>query len=232
MRATIQLMKYTIRQIAIVITFLVSPAAFAQSLDDVVGHVMKQYGGIPTWQKVSTIRETGKVVPAMRKGDGAMTRFWQKPDKLRVEIVYPTRTELRVIDGDHGTNNGKDVSGDQLDGMKLQAARLALPLLLFDKRASLHDLGMRDGFRAIEIPLSSSLTVTVDIDPKRWHIVRSTGKTAGLDFVVDYSDFQRVHGLLFAFTEAGTAQGMPTAKTTIDSVAINGPAVPVPTPAK
>lgn len=225
-------MKSALRQIVVTFIFLATPAAFAQSLDDVVASVMKEYGGAPAWQKVTTIRESGKVVPAMRKGDGAMTRFWQKPDKLRIEIVYPEKTELRVVDGDHGTNNGKEVSGPGLDAMKSQAARIALPLLLVDKKASLHDLGMRDGFRAIEIPLSSTLTVTIDIDPKSWHIVRSTGKTTGMDFVVDYSDFRRVDGLLFAFSESGTAQGMPTAKTTIDSIVINGPATPPPPAAK
>jgi hypothetical protein len=220
------------RKLALIATILIAPVALSQSLDDVVGNVMKEYGGTAAWQKVTTIRETGKVVPAMRKGDGATTRTWQKPDKLRVEIVYPTRTELRVIEGDHGTNNGHEVSSDQLDGMKQQVARLALPLLLVEKRTSLRDVGMRDGFRAIEIPLSASLTVTVDIDPKSWHIVRSTGKTSGLEFVVDYSDFRRVDGLLFAFAEGGMAQGMPTAKTTLDAIVINGPAAPPPPAAK
>jgi hypothetical protein len=168
----------------------------------------------------------------MGSGNGAATRSWQKPDKLRIEIVYPARTELRVLDGDHGTNNGKEVSGPGLDAMKLQAARLALPLLLIEKRASLHDAGMDGSFRVIEVPLSASLTVTIDIDPKTWHIVRSTGKTSGMDFVVDYNDFRRVDGLLFAFSESGMAQGTPTAKTTLDAIVINGPATPPPPAAK
>jgi len=214
------------------IALVTSPAASAQSLDVVVGNVMKEYGGTAAWQKVTTIRETGKVVPAMRKGDGATTRFWQRPDKLRIEIVYPTEREVRVVDGDHGRRNDKDVTGPSLDAMKLQAARLALPLLLVEKRVSLRDAGVRDGFRAIEIPLSASLTVTVDIDPKSWHVVRTTGKTTGLEFVVDYSDFRRVDGLLFAFAEGGMAQGMPTAKTTLDAIVINGAAAPPPPAAK
>jgi hypothetical protein len=214
------------------LSFFLAPHAFAQSLDDVVGSVLKEYGGAAAWQKVTTIRETGTVVPAMGKGDGATTRFWQKPDKLRIEIVYPARTELRILDGDHGTNNGKDVTGPGLDAMKLQAARLALPLLLIEKRATLHDAGMSGGFRVIEIPLSASLTVSMDIDPKTWHIVRSTGKTTGMDFVVDYNDFRRVDGLLFAFGESGMAQGTPTAKTTIGAIVINGPATPPPPAAK
>jgi hypothetical protein len=223
-------MRNTAAVATLALSLILAPHVFAQSLDDVVGNVMKEYGGVPAWQKVTTIRETGTVVPAMRKGDGAVTRFWQKPDKLRVEIVYPERTELRVVDGDHGTNNGKEVTGPGLDAMKLQASRLALPLLLVEKRATLKDIGIRDGFRAIEIPLSSSLTVTIDIDPKSWHIVRSTGKTMGMDFVVDYNDFRRVGGLLFAFTESGMAQGTPTAKTTIGAIVVNGPEAP-PAPA-
>jgi hypothetical protein len=169
-------------------------------------------------------------VPLMRKGDGKLTRTWQGPGKLNVEIAYPTNTEVRIVDGDHGTRNGTEVTGGNLDGMKLQAARLELPMLLAIKRASLKDLGTKDGIRAIEIPLSETLALTVNIDPKTWHILRSTGKASGLEFVVDYSDFRRVDGLLFPFAEAGMAQGTPTANTKIDAIAIN-PAPPPP-PAK
>src|SRR5438045_2422931 len=101
-------MQNTAAAATLALSFFLAPHALAQSLDDVAGNVLKEYGGAAAWQKVTTIRETGTVVPAMGKGDGAATRFWQKPDKLRVEIVYPTRTELRVVAGDHGTNNGKE----------------------------------------------------------------------------------------------------------------------------
>jgi len=225
-------MRKTAALATLTLSLLLTPHAFAQSLDDVVGSVLKEYGGAAAWQKVTTIRETGTVVPAMGSGNGATTRSWQKPDKLRIEIVYPTRTELRVVDGDQGTNNGKEVTGPGLDAMKLQAARLALPLLLIEKRASLRDAGTNNSFRVIEVPLTASMTVSMDIDPKSWHIVRSTGKTTGMDFVVDYNDFRRVDGLLFAFTESGMAQGTPTAKTTLGAIVINGPAAPPPPAAK
>jgi outer membrane lipoprotein-sorting protein len=220
------------RKLLLLAALLFAAGAHAQSLDDVVSNVMKEYGGLPAWQKVTSLGETGTVVPMMRKGDGKMTRFWQKPDKLRIEIVYPTNSEVRVVDGDHGTRNDKEVTGGSLDAMKLQAARLALPTLLAEKRASLHDLGLHDGLHAVEIPLSATLTLTVTIDPKTWHIVRSTGKASGLEFIVDYSDFRRVNGLLFPFAEAGSAQGMPTATTKIESVVINAPPAPPPPPAK
>jgi outer membrane lipoprotein-sorting protein len=168
----------------------------------------------------------------MRKGDGKVIRFWQKPDKLRFDVTYPTNHEVRVVDGDKGTRNDKEVTGPSLDAMKLQAARLALPLLLADKRASLHDLGTKDGIRTIEIPLSASLTLTVTVDQKSWHILRSAGKAGELEFVVDYSDFRRVGGLLFPLAEAGMAQGTPTANTKLDTIEINAAAAQTPAAAQ
>ena len=209
------------RKLTILAALLVAVSAQAQSLDDVVSNVMKEYGGKAAWAKVTSLRETGTVVPVMRKGDGKLTRTWSGPGKLNVEIVYPTETEVRIVDGDHGTRNGKDVTGGSLDAMKLQAARLELPMLLVTKRATLKDLGTKDGIRAIEIPLSETLSLTVNIDPKTSHILRSTGKASGLEFVVDYSDFRRVGGLLFSFAEAGMAMGMPTANTKFDAIVIN-----------
>jgi len=209
------------RKLTILAALLVAASASAQSLDDVVSKVMKEYGGKAAWAKVTSLHETGTVVPVMRKGDGKLTRTWSGPGKLNVEIVYPTETEVRIVDGDHGTRNGKEATGGNLDGMKLQAARLELPMLLVTKRAALKDLGTKDGVRAVEIPLSETLTLTVNIDPKTSHILRSTGKASGLEFVVDYSDFRRVDGLLFPFAEAGMAMGMPTANTKFDSVVIN-----------
>jgi outer membrane lipoprotein-sorting protein len=220
------------RKLFVLAALLTASAVHAQSLDDVVSNVMKEYGGTPAWQKVTSLRESGTVVPVMRKGDGKVIRFWQKPDKLRFDVTYPTEREVRVVDGDHGTRNDKEVTGPSLDAMKLQAARLALPLLLVEKRAALHDLGAKDGVRSIEIPLSASLTLTVNVDTKTSHIVRSTGKAGELEFVVDYSDFRRVGGLLFPFAEAGMAQGMPTANTKLDTIEINAPSAPPPPAAK
>ena len=215
------------RKLFLLSALLIAGSAHAQSLDDVVSNVMKEYGGEAAWKKVLHVHAYGTVVPAMRKGDGKMKRVWGKPDRLLIEIQYPTEREVRFIEGDHGTRNDKEVTGASLDGMKLQVARLALPYLLVEKRASLHDLGTKDGIRSIEIPLPASLTLTVSIDTKTWHIVRTSGKASGLEFVTDYSDFRRVGPLLFPFAETGTAQGMPTATIKIDTVLFNDLSAPV-----
>ena len=181
-------------------------AALNNNLDDLIARVMKTYGGADAWSKVTGFHQTGTVIPAMRPGEGKLTRDFQRPDKLRVEIVYPASTETRVLDGDHGTQNGKDSTGMGLDAMRLQAARLALPALLIEKRETLRQVNDH----VIEIPLASSMTLTVEVDPQTGHIVRSTGKAAGVEFSTAYSDFREVDGLLFAFREENSASGTKT----------------------
>jgi hypothetical protein len=181
-------------------------AALNNNLDNLIARVMTTYGGAAAWSKVTGLHETGTVIPAMRPGEGKLTRDWQRPDKLRVEIVYPTSTEVRVVDGDHGTQNGKDASGMGLDAMRLQAARLSLPELLIEKRETLRQMGDS----VIEIPLAPSMTLTVEVDPETGHIIKSTGKASGIEFSTSYTDFRNVDGLLFAFREENSAAGMKT----------------------
>ena len=182
-------------------------AALNNNLDDLIARVMTAYGGAAAWSKVTGFHETGTVTPAMRPDEGKLTRDFQRPDKLRVEIVYPTNTEVRVLDGDHGTQNGKDASAMGLDAMRLQAARLALPQLLIEKRQTLRQL---ENQNVIEIPLTPSMTLTVEIDPATGRIVKSTGKATGVEFSTSYSDFRTVDGLLFAFREENSAGNTKT----------------------
>ncbi len=102
-----------------------------------------------------------------------------------------------------------------LDAMRLQAARLVAPLLLLEKKSSLHATG-----NSIEIALSPSMTLTLEIDPQSGHIVRSTSKTSGTEFSTDYSDFRIVDGLLFALREENTAGGTKTGTNEISKVEV------------
>jgi len=196
---------------------LLLAAALNNPVDDLVAKIVSAYGGAAAWEKVTSFREIGTVTPAMRPGQGKLTREWQRPDKLRVEIVYPSSTELRVIDGDRGTQNGKEATGMGLDAMRLQAARLALPQLLLEKRKTLRDLGGNQ----IEVPVTSSMAIVIQIDPQSGHILKSTGKAPGVEFSTEYSEFRTVDGLLFAFREENSAQGMKTGTNEISKVEIS-----------
>ncbi|HJT17271.1 MAG TPA: hypothetical protein VJ853_07780 [Thermoanaerobaculia bacterium] len=186
---------------------------FAASLQSLADKVIAAYG---PWQNVTAIRQTGRVVPAMRPDEGKLTREWQRSDKLRVDIAYPSHTEVRVVDGDHGTQNGKEASGMGLDAMRLQAARIAAPLLLVEKRKELRSAGEN----AIEIPLDGKMSVTIEVDPASGHILKSIGRAEGIEFTTSYTDFHTVDGLLFAFKETNTAMGTTTATNELTKIEV------------
>jgi hypothetical protein len=208
------------KRLAVIAALLLPPAALASDLDALVSKVVDAYGGGAAWAKVTRIEARGRVVPAMRNGPGTMTRVWHGTDNLRVEIAYPDKTEVRALEDGKGTNNGRASSAMELDGMRLQAARLALPLLLVQHKGSLRDLGTHDNVRSIEIALDAPLTMTVDIDPATSRIVRSVGKSKDVAFGTAYSDFRTVNGLLIPFHEENSAMGMKTADIFLESVEI------------
>ena len=207
------------KPIAALLLALLAFPAFASDFTKLVDGVITTYGGAAAWKKVKAIHETGDVDAI--GGHATMTRTWESGRKLRVEIVYPDRTEVRDLDGDRGTRNGKPVMGPPLDGMTLQWARMAIPALLVERRAQLRDLGTREGLHLIEIPLNDFLTITAAIDPKTFHIVRSASKGTGggqtIEFVTEYSDLRKSDGLLIAFGEENFAQGTKTATTKLTS---------------
>jgi hypothetical protein len=192
---------------------LIATAAHVDLVDDVIN----AYGGADAWSKVKSFRQTGTVASPMRPAPGQATRLWTRPDKLTIEIVYPTSKETRIVDGDHGTQNGKEASGTGLAGMRLQAARLALPALLIDRRA---DVKVREG-NVLEVAIAPAMTVTMEIDPKTNRVLRSVGKAEGIEFATTYGDFKSVNGLLFPFSEENFANGTKTATTTLTKVEIN-----------
>src|SRR5439155_18322994 len=128
---------------------LIASTASAGIVDDVIA----AYGGADAWKKVKSFRQVGTVGSPMRPAPGEVTRLWTRPDKLTIEIVYPTSKETRIVDGDHGTQNGKEASGMGLAAMRLQAARLAPPALLIDRKA---DVKVRDG-NVLEVAIAPAM---------------------------------------------------------------------------
>jgi hypothetical protein len=210
---------------ATLILALLATAASAAPLDDRIARIVAAYGGERALGRLQAFRETGTL--DSRQGVARTVRLFAPPDRLRVEIEYPSgESEVRVLEGPHGFRNGEMVAGPARDAMLLQAARLELPGILLRKRKELVDLGdvQRDGrtLHAIGVPLESGINLAVAIDPRTSRIVRSEGSLPGhgmqIRFATTYSEFRSVGGLLFAFREESFVSGERTGTTRLDRI--------------
>jgi hypothetical protein len=201
------------RALLAVLILVFATAAYADLADDVIA----AYGGAAAWQKVKSFRQSGTVASPMWPAPGNVTRTWTRPDKLTFEAVYPDKKETRVVDGAHGTMNGKEVSDNNVAAMRLQAARLALPALLLDHRAEVKTVDAK----TLEVPIAPMLSVIMEVDPKTHRVTRTVSKGPAFEFSTAYSDFRSVDGLLFAFSEDNYANTTKTATTTLTKIEIN-----------
>lgn len=199
---------------------LVCSLAAPANLDALVGRIIQAYGGKAALRRARVVRQIG-TLETMR-GLAKTGRYFAAPDRLRVEIEYPQGGgEVRVLDGARSFRNGEPVSGPPREAMILQAARLALPGLLLQRK--LVDLGevRREGkrLRAIGVPLDDGLSLAIAVDPKSGLILRSEGQLPeGVRFATVYSGFRKVNGVLFAFREENFASGQQTGETRLQQI--------------
>ena len=140
------------------------------------------HGGRPALARLSAFRQVGRTVSTMRGGaSGRLTRVFQSPGRLRVEIAYPgAAPEVRLLDGPEAWKDGRPAEGPLRAAMVLQAARLVLPWLLLERAADVRDLGSEtaaDGRRrrVLGLALEPDLALLVELDVESGHILHSRG---------------------------------------------------------
>ncbi|MCL7978094.1 MAG: hypothetical protein M8863_12345 [marine benthic group bacterium] len=200
------------------------------AVEALVDLAIRAYGGEEALAAAGQVVQRGSVTSTMRGGiGGRLVRVYERPIRLRVEIDYPgAETEVRILDGGRGWRNGGEASGPMYRSMLLQAARLGMPAVLSEFRASLEDRGTvaREGRerRMLALSFHRGLEVIAEIDPETGHVLRSEGTISSPDgevtlrFATEYSDFREVEGILVPFHEVNWAQGRRTGETQLESV--------------
>ena len=198
-----------------------------------VQQVVDAYGGRAALEQVKAYRMDGRIVAGMQGREGPMSRLFQRPGRLRIELRYTDGTETRIVNAERGWRGvGGDVNavtGPMLGAMVLQAARADLPLFLLTHLDSVRavDPLERDSLRleGVEVACGAGRQMRAYIDPVTHHILVShsrlvTGGRSTL-FQTEYSDFRKVGSVVFAFHEENFASGMATGTTTVERVTLN-----------
>ena len=213
-------------QIAMLAAMLLLPwrAAAAQKpepgIADIVSRVVDAYGGEKAMRAMHGYYATGNQWAAQSDEPMRAERWFARPDRLRLDLDYPDHHEIRITDGDVGWlgSSPRDLAPAvpvRLLAMRLQTARLDLPLRLLEHRDEIEGRGAdAEGRSVLRIPIDATLHIDYHVDPETWRITRvTTGMShPSLEFVADYDQFRTVDGVLVPFREVTYAGGTLTSK--------------------
>lgn len=207
-----------------------SEAKARAEIHDVVQEILHAYGGAAALGKVRAYRAEGILTATDHREQGDIVRWFERPDRLRVEMRYPDRGEVRVAAGDEGWGGPDDrqlqpIAGPLLESLRLQAARLDLPLRLAEQESSLVWTDPDDKGRSVlRLSLSGGMLLDYHVSPKKHRIERVSMRLSGpapMELAADLSEFRWVHGILFPFREDAYAGRVKTAIVRLRSVKIN-----------
>lgn len=220
------------RHFLLILGLCLSGAARAD-LGGFLDEVVAAHGGGET---PTAIHERGST-ESQRRGTGPVERWWQAPDRFRIEIAYPGAPESRLLRGAEAWQQGQPASPAFHGAVLLQAARMALPWRLRDNAAQVTDLGtvpLANGkqVRSLEWRVREGIRMIVEIDPETRLIMRSRGvltiNNASMEFATGYEEYRMVAGRRIAMSERHFAMGQYIGRTVLESVEF--PAVlPAPT---
>lgn len=200
-------------------------------IESVVSAVLAAYGGEANIRRVRAYRASGTITAIQDQTVGTTVRCYQRPDRLRVELRYPERGQVRVTRGDQGWAGRDDTQltpagSPFVESMRLQAAGLDIPLRLFEERAALVQRSDdAEGRRVLRSLLDRGLVLDYHIHPDTYRVEEVTlwmnGEASSLAVRVAMSEFRWVDGVLFPFKETVEANDQAAAEVRLREVELN-----------
>ena len=204
------------------------PVRAEEDLAAVLARTKEKYGGDALPADGTLLRSSGTMMSSGRSMQGKILREAAWPSYLRVEIDYDDGTrETRLMLDDEGWRDGEPATGPLVLAMKLQSARLSLPMILWWRHDALTDLGpatREDGVavRRLRIGLDEALALFVEIETSTGKILRSAGVMsmggAQMSFGAVYSEFRQFGELTWPTHEDQSAMGRGIGWTRIDTL--------------
>lgn len=199
-----------------------------------IAQVIDAYGGSKALANVRTVFASGHISAFMQGDEGTSTRWFQRPRKLRAQLVYNKSAELRIINGKKGwrSSNGKppvEVIGPPFLGMVYQYKYLDLPFGFLDNEFSVRLLPRETlNGRTVDVLQLSDQEgppMRLYIDGETHLIARVAGSfsfgSMGTELAAEFSDFRTVAGVKFPFTIVNYGGDNKIAETRLDELRLN-----------
>jgi hypothetical protein len=202
----------------------------ASDVQTILDQLISSYGGEQNLRKMDSMVQEWDMVALMSKRQGTDIRSIQAPNKLRVDLNYPSKSETRILNGDSayvifGDAAPEAVSGIQKDAMRLQLMRLYSPLMLRNKIRSVSLIEQGD-LLALSL-VENGVHAHYMVNKENWRIEKVAGTLlmngGEIQFLTEYSDFAMVEGVLVHHSENKFAGGVNTAKLQLRKITFDAP---------
>ena len=210
---------------------LAAPGGVRQAgvVDTLLDAMAEAHGGSERMRAIQAIRMEG-TLRTPDGGEGRFIRVSRGLGALASLTDMPGRTEIRILSEGQGWRGEshdalQPVQGPLLMAMHMQSTRILAPFLLdaHRDRVTLADDGP-DG-PTLELQLSDGAVLRARLDPVShrvaWTQSRLPVQGRVMTFSTLYSDFRSVAGVLVAYREENSAQGVPTALLTVTDLMLN-----------
>jgi len=201
---------------------------------EVVASTLKAYGGSKAVSRVNSVTSKGRITELLSGKSGTYTRYFERPRKLRVEVVPEQGGEIRVLNGDLGWQTSGEglvpVSTLELQSMLYQYSYLNLPMALARgdyqvKYGGRQRNGVQETYLLLVEPKSSP-RMGVLIDAKTKLIIRvdasfAVGVMGSGELSTELSDYRGVNGVQFPHKLTSFAGGIKLSEIVLEQIEVN-----------
>jgi outer membrane lipoprotein-sorting protein len=203
-------------------------------IGDIVASMLKAYGGAESVKKVISVTAKGRIVEYLDGKAGNYVRYFERPGKLRIEVMPEQGGEIGILNGDRDWQWGSEgftlVSPIELQSMIYQYSYLDLPMGLAkgDYQVKYGGKQLHNGHETylllIETKNAPQLRVLVDTQTSLISRVAARfamGMMGANELATDYSDFHPVGGVLFPHKLTNYAGDMKLSEIMLNEITIN-----------
>jgi len=197
----------------------ISLTLHAQALSGtaVIEKMIEAYGGEKNLVQLNNYEQVWHIETKTSDTNGTDKRTVHLPAFLKTELIYPHKTEIRILENNIGTKQFGTATiqaqGPMLDAMKVQLMRLFHPLVLKEKIKAITVSDTPEHF--LLALTANSVSAEYYVSKNSYLIEKVIGRlqigAQTMEFLTLYKDYKPFNGAMVPYTEVKYAGSVNTA---------------------
>lgn len=220
-------------------TLLLTVAASAQTVDDIIKKSTEARGGLQKIKAIKSLKATGKLTITSQGIEIPITLQQKRPNAFRMDATFQGQSVVQAYDGEsgwqvnpfQGVNEPDKMAGDDLKEAQEQAD-IDGPLVDYKEKGNTVELVGKEDLEGtpaykLKVTLKNGDVRYIYIDAANYLELKVTAKrrSPGGEQEVDIypSNYKPVNGVLFPFSTEQKIAGQTQIQITIDKLDIDAP---------